>query len=160
MSHFLWVHCDLQIKPVMWSPLCVATKTFTYITKCKKGTYGKFSNPSTKHLDRTQHFLDIISLWGDIFCSLCLLLKLQSNKIRFCFVCTFLFLALCSDSNGKIHWTRCDKANRLNGGQLVVDDDITSLHYRAIDRKIPMDGESGRMVAGVSDTLSSVASRL
>ena len=82
----------------------------------------------------------------------------KQDQIFFVFI--FAFWALCSDNNGKIHWTRCDKANRLNGDRLVVDDDITSLHYRAIDRKIPMDGESGRMVAGVSDTLSSVAGRL
>ena len=75
---------------------------------------------------------------SDILCSLCLLLKLQSNKIRFCFVAHLRFRALCSDNNGKIHRTRWDKANQLNGDRLVVDDDITSLHYRAIDRRIPM----------------------
>ena len=47
-------------------------------------------------------------------------------------------LAPGSDNNGKIHQSRWDIANLLNGERLVADD-ITSHHYRAIDRKILME---------------------
>ena len=146
----------------MWSSLCVATKTFGYIVM-QKGRYGKFSNPSTKHLYCTQHFLDISYLFRvemywvtfsahSVFFSNCNQTRSNFVLLHICVLSTLL-----RQQWKDPYWTRWDKANQLNGDRLVVDYDITSLHYRAIDRKIPMDGESGRLVAGVSDTLSSVA---
>ena len=62
---------------------------------------------------------------------------IKQDQILFC--CTFAFSGTLFRQQWKDpYWTRWDKANQLNGDRLVVDDDITSLHYRAIDRRIPM----------------------